>query len=1754
MQTKYLRWLRYYIRRSKNRKVLRKVVQAMACVVVFCTTYALILPAITLEQNTVCGLEEHTHGESCYEQHMEAVILCQPEGLTVHSHADTCFNTAGTRICPLPEVVEHIHNLECYIYPAHDHSEECFREDQLICGMEENDDPPILVCGREEIILHTHTEACLDEGGNPVCGLEEVSEHSHGAECFGFLPGEQLLICDLQEHTHSESCHASADEETETGETEATKPIRITRQKETENYIVTVSYSSDLVLPPDADLRVTEYPRDSEIFRQRCEEAGYELEWLLNIGFFQGETELNLDGAFDVVVTSKEGKPLGTDVTHFSDTGTEHIPGDPGEGEDGSSVAFSSDGFSDFGGGVAPAAASATVNLNIMAWGNPIQFAGGNTVNCQVGSTVTLKIGTQQCNYVQPSVNVNGGELVSLTTTCDYGHRHNAYDWCTGNLTHTVVIRVTASNVSVTGVIEGGSWTTMTVHVDSSGSGGGETPDPGPGEDPEIPDVPTVPSYPYHPHAVHTGSVDISRLRFYNVCENGDKGVGALAGCVFEIKGDNGYERTVTSGNKPEVNLPNDIPDGVYTITEIYTPPGYMRDTRFERTFTIKNGTLAATNNIGTFVNHNIEQLEAGKTAEVEDYNNRIYQILLMAESSARLYEMGPIDVLFVVDQSNSMLFPSGLVPTGKSVTLRLDGWDNVRNMENLGLDKNQMYYIISDPNGTSTVWCIWYNGHSWMYQDASYYAKAKHNNGEGYQTPGELAIFPENRSYNDQRNAEASGTRSNGGGLGYNLSGSGLGKHLDTASNDTITYQVYTATDEYNRLHYLEEALSNMIYELADANAENRVTLTGFTKEVNEADCIGPLKLTPENANILVSAVNSINTSGGTRQDIALKHVHEQHLTNTSDGYSGDPDYTYTILITDGAPVLSGGSDLNNLGSPNDAPSTTADSVYAQIKGYAALVRQNSSLMTVSLGMGSVDAGRSVLQQIASDGDFFCAMDDASDLVQNMQALLFESFRPKETLHITGTVVDEITDSFYPIAWVSAGSGTATGHNVLVHGGEKDWVQLQVGDWISLEGRFTAPGTPEAAGQLLQKSDGTLYFQWSNANLTDPYANTDPDRIAWVTAGTGSSSGRTVIGSDGARDWILLNAGDWITQEGAYYPGTPSYFNRRNYGQVAESGGAYSINWGSSANGNSRLTYTSAYDWHGTFYVKAKEDFIGGNAIDTNKAASVTTDNAVKVLPIPTVNVRLLDMNEMHSEVTVYLGDLINGPDSAPLDSLRYFYENTRFAKLIAGGGDMLNRFDPQADGLDGLEEAVFYLRYALGRDLTAEEWTVLAEGGEITAPYTYDDASSHGTVGYFTFRLEKGEDDDYGLHRATEACQPDGQPLTENCGDPVETYILNVTYTAYELNENGRPPGNVHNGSGSPGTEVGTGGALETGLGVVDKINVHEVHVISGTIEITKKFAEGCTAEEDVTFAFTLHRVEDGEDTSRDVTKTVTIPAGASVGSASITFTGLPRGTYTVTEAADEFYTVKDILVLNSTNCFSTPAIGETAREITFVMGHNPANENVIAIAGSDRYTSYVDPVNGVFGAAEFTNQEIVYTGEIPVEKIWSDDMALHETDAVFLVLYLDGNPVLDADGNAKLLKVDASTDWKGTFTVALANKDDLVTNHNYSVREVARIADAVIPDWTPAILENDGTLLWYEKTLDAGGQLSIENRGYIAEYTPGENGAWTVTNHRTVELPKTGGIGTHLYMFSGTLLMAAALTIGCSQRRKREGGAEE
>ena len=1820
----------------RYRTLWHRFVQTMAMIVVFCTTYVLILPAITMEGDLNCGLMEHTHSESCYTELIEQVTVCGlEEGIPPeHLHDGPCYDEAGELICTQETEAAHVHSESCWQeqsrrvlscqIPEHTHEESCYPA--------EAQEPTELhyLCGQG---VHSHVESCYDENGSLIC---TIPEHTHLATCVVAQLDNTADLEDDDQWNAMASLIVRTDDwakdllamaKSQIGYAESETNVilnengtiqgysrygdwygnayqpwddvfiqfcihyagiprdAIPRESDTAAWISRLDQKNLLHTPADAlpepgsivfckdetglifpavlyELAPEQTNLDKLCYRVIAGDVEgkvavltAELEDILLICDLRNARalyELTLTGAQvdpeaeppeetepeETTEPTGETEPptepqAGTEPTEEPTEETEPSEDpttgtDPPSDPDGENTLRDEDAESDSliemdppttpdpgiqpsDGIIAPEDAMVaaiadsydlkTANPNDLKTGvdyiiyrqngngnqytllgadrniTPIHVTGDAwTSPYTIGNSWELtsaQLGNRDTTQFTWRLEWRNGQRYLVSQATNQRLEIGWYGVSTSSNGSALDFRVNGAGTEINGGApwlgyQNNKWTNTwyngaTVYFAAITTGSSQ-PDPGPTGN--------------YPDAVKTGEVTINRFRFFNICEN-EGGVAALEDCVFEIRGDNGYVATVTSGSSPEVYLPSDIPDGEYTITEVRAKEGYVRDMNYERKFTIKNGALANDATIGTFINHSLAKLVTTKNAEVEDYANRIYQVNLTAESHLQRYKMGPVDLLFVVDQSNSMLFPAGLNDTGKRVTLRKDGTNNVRNIDALNLDKSKMHYIIADPQGTSTVWAVWHDGTAWLCQDASYYAKAKFNNDPGYQDDNEIVIFPSDKSYSQQADEEdVNGVnyRSNGCGLGRDLGSSSLGKYIGSNGTDTKEFVIYQATSEYNRLHHLEESLVNLIYEMSDVNHENRVTLIRFSRTVDKEHDIGPLKLTPANCKILEDAVTSIKTSGGTRQDLALEHTYAEHLTNPANAYK-DVEYSYTLLITDGAPVRSGDDQPANVGGANDPANKNGNTIYSRIKGHAADVRSKSHLMTVALGMESVEAGKAVLEEIATDGSFFCALDDAAALLHQVQKLLFESFKPEAYIDLLGDIEDEISDSFYPIAWVSRYQSHS--NRVLEENSTRRWVLLNEGDWITLDGQLTTAGASNAAGQLLKREDGTFYVRWERQDITVEKRNNQ------------------IVGG-----------------------------------------------------------------WKGTIYLKAKEDFIGGNAIDTNKEADVFAYHAdeaedpshflEKSFETPNVNVRLLDMNEMHSEVTVYLGDLVNG-GSSPLDSLKYFYEHTEFTKLIPDGGNILNKVNANEEL--GLKEATFLLRYAMGRDLTEEEWTRLANGDTIEVEYTYDDPSSHGPVGEFTFRLSKtGTGSSYAEHQSVTACQPGGQPLTENCGRPAETYTLHITYDAYSLAERNRQ--NVLNGPDGPGREVGTGSTLPTGKGTIEKNDVHEVHVISGKIVITKVFAEGITDGASQTFSFTLHRVEDGEDTTRDVTKTITIPAGSSAGSASIVFDNLPRGTYTVTEAVDEAYALKSITVLDSTNAYSEPPIGASGTQLITIMGNDVSNRNVIGKANpADRYTSYINPVNGVYTAAQFTNGPITYEAEVPVEKVWDDGNENHLDEAVYLLLYLDDTPVLDSAGNGRILRLDASGDWKGVFTVPLVDKYDSLENYNYSVREVAQIREDKPEGWFSAILENDGqTLLYYDRTVDEGRLFTLNGKGYVVGYTTGGDGTHTVTNYRAVELPSTGGMGTALYYTFGALLTAAACVTGYDQRRKKRREAVE
>ena len=232
-----------YASAHRHKRRWYQVMTCLAAAVVFCTTYALILPAITLEKQ--CALPEHTHTEACYTS-VQGDLICTQSTEPQHTHTEECYQETQDLVCGMSESTGHTHGAECYDQegnlicgqeeseghvhgeacygvsrqlicgqteePAHQHTDACYSWNQVLtCGMEEHthseactatEPEKTVFCGKES---HTHGEGCRDEQGELTCGMEE---HTHSEACTATEPEEpeEAVFCGKEPHTHGESC------------------------------------------------------------------------------------------------------------------------------------------------------------------------------------------------------------------------------------------------------------------------------------------------------------------------------------------------------------------------------------------------------------------------------------------------------------------------------------------------------------------------------------------------------------------------------------------------------------------------------------------------------------------------------------------------------------------------------------------------------------------------------------------------------------------------------------------------------------------------------------------------------------------------------------------------------------------------------------------------------------------------------------------------------------------------------------------------------------------------------------------------------------------------------------------------------------------------------------------------------------------------------------------------------------------------------------------------------------------------------------------------------------------------------------------------------------------------------------------------------------------------------------------------------------------------------------------------------------
>lgn len=562
----------------------------------------------------------------------------------------------------------------------------------------------------------------------------------------------------------------------------------------------------------------------------------------------------------------------------------------------------------------------------------------------------------------------------------------------------------------------------------------------------------------------------------------------------------------------------------------------------------------------------------------------------------------------------------------------------------------------------------------------------------------------------------------------------------------------------------------------------------------------------------------------------------------------------------------------------------------------------------------------------------------------------------------------------------------------------------------------------------------------------------------------------------------------------------------------VEQTDGTTKITWTEQAAriGNAATENEKDKGWNASFRIQAKDDFIGGNMIPTNGAASgiYLDGGGIKKFEQPSVNVKLLNLNIGSKGITVFKGD--------PITAKNFGNELAETIKVVQlNKKETLTAVKPMDAGknsvkLPDLEDA------DINKLNTDKKLTIGSKG-----LYQYIYPGSNDAVGYFTYtyKIVKGNAKEH---------------LADSVGEKVEEYQLTVTYHPYSKGVRNQklatyepkikePDVEVYTAKNAPKTDLV--GEPKGGSSVdssVASTGTYTVNVIAGELQIVKKL--DAQAEKEETFEFTI--------TSNDkvvATATATIGVGGKEANAVFTLADediaklesgkkklseLSRGDYVVKESSDNTsYELQSIVTGEGTNCDSAIA-EDLSNGITFTMGTDK-KQNKVPQNGNT--------TDGRVGIAEFTNKKTVVN--IDFEKV-------------------------DAETNTKKLS-------GAEFDLYKANTDGEQTGDPIKQYESGRNGKVSIEN-LPI-----GNYVLVERKAPAGYQLSAKPWKIIVgsdrnitvthgEDTVSPNGnekIYQLTNAKLYSLPESGGPGTYGFTISGVAILATALLLFINNKRREE-----
>ena len=381
------------------------------------------------------------------------------------------------------------------------------------------------------------------------------------------------------------------------------------------------------------------------------------------------------------------------------------------------------------------------------------------------------------------------------------------------------------------------------------------------------------------------------------------------------------------------------------------------------------------------------------KTAEVYDYENRIYRVDLTAQSSLTTFD-STIDLAFVMDISKSMLFPATLSPYKEN-------FDIYNINDNPGQLTGGPYYVIADDENTATVMTLFKSGNNWYVKDASKYVDNQSVNGDAYKLgDSHKPSWISNSTKYFLKSGDDWRTR-------YTIY---KDDRVGTDRFDDLKDSMVATVNAMSNLLNLLKIVDESDQESDAVNPDVNIAYTTFHKNTPSQSGYGNMPHSTDykftSATTLKNTISSVmdgviaNTSGGTSTDRALQDAMKFD-------WDSNASTRYVVLITDGAPQRDG------VGIADSVIEEYADTL--KTNGTDNNLSDDVKLITIGLSMGNVDKGRRLLWKIADDiyGEhaFYAAEGDTlKDVLLHILRLIMND------AIVEGQVTDVVGEAFYPV------------------------------------------------------------------------------------------------------------------------------------------------------------------------------------------------------------------------------------------------------------------------------------------------------------------------------------------------------------------------------------------------------------------------------------------------------------------------------------------------------------------------------------------------------------------------------------------------------------------------------------------------------------------------------------------------------------------------------------------------------------------